>query len=524
MGQVRNILFIMADQLRWDYLSCYGHPHLETPHLDALAASGVRFNRAYAQSAICGPSRMSFYTGRYVTSHGSTWNQVPLSIGEWTMGDYLRPLGLRVALAGKTHMPADMAGMRRLGLSAESADGILASQCGFEPYIRDDGLHPDQLVSPDLAYNKYLRDQGYEGENPWHDWANSAEGADGEILSGWYLRNAKYPARISAEHSETPWMTEQALSFIREQGNAPWCLHLSYIKPHWPYMAPEPYFSMFGEEDVVPVKRTEEEREDGHPVMRAFMNHAEGRNFSRDGAREQVIPAYMALIRQLDDEIGRLMAELKEMGRLEDTLIVFTSDHGDYLGDHWLGEKELFHDCSVRLPLIMAGPGCRSGHVEERPVQAIDLIPTFIDALGGDIPHHRLEGLSLMPLLRNAGDGEKLNRRDIVVSEIDYSHRGARLELKRDVNECRGWMLFDGHWKYVSFQGFRPQLFDLNKDPDEFLDLGSDPDHAEICHQFERRLFDWLASDRKIRATLSDQDVEARTDSWQKKGVIFGEW
>ena len=99
MGQVRNVLFIMCDQLRWDYLSCYGHPSLQTPHIDALAKRGVRFTNAYVQSASCGPSRMSYYTGRYVSSHRAFANFVPLPIDERTVGDYLRPLGLRVAVA-----------------------------------------------------------------------------------------------------------------------------------------------------------------------------------------------------------------------------------------------------------------------------------------------------------------------------------------------------------------------------------------------------------------------------------------
>src|SRR5690348_6374091 len=112
---VKNILFVMADQLRADYLGCYGHPKLKTPHIDSLAARGVRFSRAYVQAPVCGPSRMSFYTGRYMSSHGSTYNGVPLRIGEMTMGDHLRPLGMRVALVGKTHMAADRVGMTRLG-------------------------------------------------------------------------------------------------------------------------------------------------------------------------------------------------------------------------------------------------------------------------------------------------------------------------------------------------------------------------------------------------------------------------
>src|SRR5258708_3893061 len=135
----RNILFIMCDQLRADYLSCYGHPYLKTPYIDQLAARGTLFTRAYAQSTICGPSRMSAYTGRYVRSHGSTWNGVPLRIGEPTLGDHLRELGMRAALVGKTHMAADWEGMLRLGVSPRSLPGVLAVQCGFEPYERDDG-------------------------------------------------------------------------------------------------------------------------------------------------------------------------------------------------------------------------------------------------------------------------------------------------------------------------------------------------------------------------------------------------
>lgn len=521
MGQVRNILFIMADQLRWDYLGCYGHPSLKTPNIDALADRGVRFTNAYAQSAICGPSRMSFYTGRYVTSHGSTWNQVPLSVGEWTLGDYLRPLGLHVALTGKTHMASDQAGMKRLGLDPNSPDGVLVSQCGFDAQPRDDGLHPDQSVNPDLAYNDYLRRQGYDGDNPWHDWANAAQGPDGEILSGWYMRNAAYPARVKAEDAETPWMTSQAIDYIRRQGESPWCLHLSYIKPHWPYMAPEPYFSMFGTEDVLPANRIDAEKKGPHPVVGAFMKHAEGQNFAREEVRETVIPAYMALIKQLDDEIGRLMGELEAMGRLDDTLIVFTSDHGDYLGDHWLGEKELFHDCSVKLPMIVSHPEGRKGAVDDHLVEAIDLIPTFIDAVGGKVPSHRLEGRSLMPLLK----GEAVRDwREMAIAELDYSHRGARLTLGLGVNDCHGWMLRDARWKYIYYQGFRPQLFDLERDPDELHDLADDPGVSDVLAGFKEALFDWLAAGRNVRANLSDEDVEARTDTWQKKGVIFGEW
>ena len=146
----------MCDQLRYDYLSCYGHPHLHTPNIDALAARGVRFENAYVQSPICGHSRMSYYTGRYVRSHGSTWNGTPLRVGEPTLGAHLKELGVRNVLLGKTHMRADTQGLARLGIDPDSEIGIFNSQCGFEVYERDDGLHPDNHSAPSPQYNNYL--------------------------------------------------------------------------------------------------------------------------------------------------------------------------------------------------------------------------------------------------------------------------------------------------------------------------------------------------------------------------------
>src|SRR6202044_2970391 len=136
----------------------------------------------------------------------------------------------------------------------------------------------------------------------------------------------------------------------------PWCLHVSFIKPHWPYIAPAPYHAMYGVEHVIPPVRDAAERHDAHPLYAAFQEERVSRAFSREEVRNRVIPAYMGLIRQVDDQMGRLFAFLDERGLTERTLIVFTSDHGDYLGDHWLGEKQMFHDVSVKVPLIIVDP------------------------------------------------------------------------------------------------------------------------------------------------------------------------
>ncbi len=525
MGTVRNILFIMCDQLRADYLSCNGHPTLETPNIDALAARGVNFTRTYCQSPVCGPSRMSFYTGRYVFTHGATWNGVPLSVGEWTLGDYLRLLGLRTVLVGKTHMAADLIGLNRLQIAPDSDLGVLVSECGFEPFERDDGLHPDHVADPNLAYNRYLRKRGYKGDNPWHDYANAVEGPNGEVLSGWSMRNAHLPARVAEADSETAYMTNRAIEFVHEAGNSPWCMHLSYIKPHWPYIAPNPYRDMYGPDQVVPANRGEDEREPGHPVVNAFRQHEEGQSFQRDEVRDCVIPAYMALVKQIDDHIGRLMQVLQEQGRLDDTLIVLTSDHGDYLGDHWLGEKELFHEASARIPMIVVDPDASAdvsrGTTDDRLVEAIDMVPTCLDSLRADLQPHRLEGRSLLPLLRRHESTREW--RDAAFSELDYTFRQARLTLGLNPYEARAFMVRTAGWKYIYYEGFQPQLFDLNADPHELRDLGHSAAHANVRAELHERLFTWLRA-RRTRTTITEEMAVQRTASSRRRGIMIGEW
>ncbi|MGO4908373.1 alkaline phosphatase family protein [Pseudorhodobacter sp. W20_MBD10_FR17] len=527
MANIKNILFIMADQLRWDYLSCYGHPHLKTPNIDRLAAKGVRFDRAYVQSPVCGPSRASYYTGRTVFSHGATWNQVPLPIGELTIGDYLRPLGMTTAVVGKTHMTADIEGMARLGLNKTTDIGCMVSQPGFDPYERDDGLHPNKGLAKrggKLRYNDWLRSLGYEGENPWNDYANAADGPKGEILSGWYLKNSNLPARVKEEHSETAYMTMRAKEFITEMGDMPWLCHLSFIKPHWPYMAPAPYHNMYGPETFLPIKRAAHEKQDPNPVYGAFMDMEVSETFSRDGVREVVLPAYMGLIKQIDDHLGQLFDWLEKTNKMDQTMIVVTSDHGDYLGDHWMGEKELFHEQSVRVPMIIFDPrpeaDATRGTASDAFVEAIDLVPTFMEAAGAPPQYHRLEGHSLMPLLQGATPDDW---RDDAFSEIDYAFYTARQALDLGASDARAYMLRTDEWKYVHFKGFPPQLFNLIEDPDEFNDLGRDPAHESIRQTMHRRLTDRLIN-RKNRTAMTDEQVINMRTKENAVGIIIGVW
>ena len=189
---------------------------MPTPNLDRLAALGVRFDNAFVQSGVCGPSRMSYYTGRYVSSHGATWNRVPLSAAEHTLGDYLRAAGRTATLAGKTHVLPDDEALARFGIEVESERGALLREGGFAVLDRYDGHTPP---GPESGYAAYLRARGYAGADPWSELRDRASMPAAASSSGWQMRNVHLPSRVAEEHSETAYMTDLALDWIRAQGD-----------------------------------------------------------------------------------------------------------------------------------------------------------------------------------------------------------------------------------------------------------------------------------------------------------------
>lgn len=520
MSVVKNVLFIMADQLRADHLACYGHPYIRTPNIDALAKKGVKFERAFVNSGVCGPSRMSYYTGRYPSTHGATWNRVPLSVGEVTMGEYLRQHNRHLVLAGKTHVMPDHEGLARLNLDGGSELGQLLYQGGFEEIDRYDGHHEPGQES---GYPAYLRHHGYTSDDPWTDYVISALNDQGEKVSGWFMRNARFPSLVKEEHSETAYMTNQAIDFMTKQGDQPWVMHLSYVKPHWPYIAPAPYHAMYSTDQCLPVVRNEEEKHNAHPVVAAYREQEESQSFAKDECVHTVRPAYQGLITQLDDHLGRLFEHMEHQSLMDNTLIIFTADHGDFLGDHWLGEKELFYDTVQQVPMIIRDPRTSAdasrGQSLTEMVEAVDILPTILDALGIPIPSHRIEGRSLQPILFQEHD----TWRNTVYSELDYSYRRSRLLLDRTPLNSRAWAVRTERWYYVYWMDLPEQLFDLDNDPHQFQDLGRSASHQAIRDELRQELLIWF-SQLKRRTTVTTAAIEKGTDAYKKAGVFFGQW
>ncbi|MEM7129132.1 MAG: sulfatase-like hydrolase/transferase [Chloroflexota bacterium] len=527
----KNILFVLCDQLRWDYLSCYGHPTLETPNIDWLAKNGVRFDRAYCQAPVCGPSRACISTGRYMSSQGAMWNTDPTSIGEKMMGEYLRPLGLKTAVIGKTDHRPDVATMKRLGIDPNSEIGRGIAHRDMDPYDLDNGIHPHGIFRPGSPpYNQYLQAQEYPGDNPWLDYAVSVVDDDGKVRDGWIWSNSKYPSRIPEEHSESAYVTNRAIQFMTEVGTERWCLQLGYYKPHWPYVAPAPYHNLYCGDDMLPANRTSAECQNAHPVLDAFRQLRLSQVWSNETARETIIPTYMGLVKQVDDQFGRLLTFMRAQGLLEETLIVFTSDHGDNLGDHWCGEKDLPYECSMRVPFLIYNPSTSAdatrGTVENRFVEQIDLLPTFIETAGGDWTEHthRLEGRSLHPLLRNDSD---ISWRAYAISELDFNGRDIWREHMLDIpyQDARGYVIRTEQWKYVLHERFRPQLYDMLNDPQEQNDLGEVPDYETVRQELHETLFHWLRN-LKRRITVTPEEAHQRYGSEYEDGIgiLIGWW
>ena len=235
------------------------------------------------------PVAHELHTGRYPSRHGATWNRAPLSVNEITLGEYLAGQGRDLALAGKTHVIPDKAGMERLAIDGASELGILLNRGGFVELDRYDGHHEPGAES---GYPAFLRRHGYDSADPWTDYVIAGVDASGQVVSGWNMRNVHLPSRVAEAHSETAYMTDQALDFMKRRGGQPWVLHLSYVKPHWPYMAPDPYHRRYRADQCLPVRRNLAELENAHPVVAAYRQHEESISFANDDCVRVVRPAY----------------------------------------------------------------------------------------------------------------------------------------------------------------------------------------------------------------------------------------
>jgi arylsulfatase A-like enzyme len=481
MPSTKNVLFITADQWRGDCLSALNHPVVKTPNLDALAREGVLFTRHFANTAPCSPSRATLHTGLYQHNHRVAMNGTPLDRRHTNWALEARKLGYDPALIGYTDQTADPRDL-------DAGDPRLLTYEGILP-----GLNPVAPVSMDYPgpWAKFLRARGYQlpEEERYIIWQRES-GPD-------YEDGAPHPKpwAVRAEHNDTTWHVDQAIDYVSEKRDEPWILHLSLLRPHPPWIASEPWNRLYDPENLPPpVRRDTADNEAAQHSWLAYqLAHPLYRAPDEIKKLNRMRAVYFAMISEVDDNLGRLFEHLKHERLWDDTLIVFTSDHGEELGDHWLLGKGGYFDASYAVPLIVRDPG--AGLTRGRTIRAftehVDIKPTILDFIGTPTPP-QCDGRSLMPFLQHgiAPSWRKHAHWEYDFRDVSFPG-GIEQKLGLTLHQCNLTVIRDERFKYVHFAGLEPLLFDLQRDPGEFANLAQDPGHAPVAMKYAQELLSW---------------------------------
>ena len=444
-----NILFICTDEQHPAISGFRGNTVVKTPNMDALAADGTYFTRAYVSSPVCAPSRAAYMYGKHVFQIKSWYNGDAWPKDEVTWASRLTDSGYYSAHLGKMDSPGVYG---ELGFTEEW-------HSAKRPLKISDGV--DARFLPDLPRNArgHLAVKTFKLE-------------DYNPLKPEFKKNGHYV------HDRPT--TDRALTFLKERNDdgKPWMLHLGYLLPHWPLTVPQKYFDMYADVDIPMPFDAKFPNRDMHPALQHFqwwdgLDVAPNEEDLKKGLK-----AYYAMITCVDDMIGELISELKKTGMYENTYIIFTSDHGDNLGEHGIiGNKHTPMEGSVAVPLVISGPGLKKKGKVDMPVSLVDMYPTLMDMAGIDFHDPKMPGKDLMPILK----GEEAAPDRTVFSEWHGTgFQGA------------WYMLANRKYKYIYYEREKPSLFDMEADPKELNDLASDPNYAETLEKFKTSLLAML--------------------------------
>ena len=449
-----NILLIMSDEHSREIAGCYGNPIVRTPNLDALAARGVVFERAYCNSPICVPSRASLATGDYVHRIGY-WDSAAAYDGRVPSWHHrARDAGHDTTAIGKLHFR-----------SAGDDNGF--SEAHHAMYIVDGIGDTHGLLRTDKRAREVAR-------------ALAAEAGRG--MSSY----TRYDTRVA--DATVRWLRERK---AREAGR-PWVLFSSMVSPHYPLIAPGEFYDLYAGVALPRPRLYEEADRPRHPVIAHYRETWNYDDFF-DAERLQVgLTAYYGLCSFLDFQIGRILSALDESGFADDTLVIYTSDHGESLGNRGLWGKSVMYEESSGVPMVAAGPGIEAGTRCTTPVSLVDVYPTVVESVCGELDarERALPGDSLISLAREQPPGR------LVFSE-----------LHDDGSMTGEFMVRQGSWKLVHYAGYSPQLFNLEADPFEAHDVADRPETAGIQSRLCDELRKLVDPEAVNRLAFDDQRV-----------------
>lgn len=501
---MKNILFITADQWRGECLSTLGH-RVQTPNLDALAEQGVLFTNHFANAVPCGPSRASLHTGMYLQNHRSGTNGTPLDARHTNWALEVRSLGYDPALFGYTDTANDP---RQFDPDHEILKSYEGPLPGITPVIMM-GTFPD-------AWAAWLAARGYEIPEPnWKLYTKKKAGEE-------YEQGGEGPLALefAKDEHDTHFMIDEVMSWIGQQ-EQDWCIHLSLLRPHPPWVAPEPYNTLYPPDDLKDFIRQPDRKAEAaqHPFLAHYLRRPMFSAPADDNKTARLKASYYGLMTEVDDNLGRLFRFLKDNDYWDNTLIVFTSDHGEQIGDHWLVGKMGYFDASYHIPLIIRDPMATEGHgkVVNAFTENIDIMPTMLDWLDIPIPV-QCDGLSLAPILKSGN--RPLNWRDAAHWEFDFRDiaegQNMEQELELTHHQCTLNVIRDEKYKYVHFTNLPPLFFDLEQDPGELQNQADNPEYASLVLRYAQKMLSWRMNHDEQTLThlsLTDNGVVSRPAS-----------
>ena len=462
MAKPRNLLFLLSDNHNRDLLGCYGDAVVRTPNLDRVAAGGARFRNAYSASPLCCPARAALATGRFAHQTGY-WDNALVYDGRVPSWMHrMRDAGFETVSVGKLHFR-----------SSDDDNGFAEE------------LIPMHVLDGRGAVQNLLR--GYDAELDGRDagrWQMYLEkSGQGETHYQEYDRNITAHA--------TRWLQARA-------GKSRWALFVSYVSPHPPFIVPQRLWDLYPEERIVLPPHVGPGRHTDHPSA-TYHRVKFGSPRRKDiAALRNMIRAYYGLITHLDEQIGTVLGCLEKSGLSDDTLIVYSSDHGEMRGAHDLLGKGLLYEDAVAVPLLFAGAGIPEGAVVDEVVSHTDLYPTFLDAfeVPGQAADSDLRGASLLPALKG----------------IERARTGFA-EYHANFSRSAGFMVRDRNMKLIHYEGMPPQLFDLAQDPIEQNDFSRSDAHRDVLAGLQARL----------REVCDPSEVDRRAKAAQRlRGEAFG--
>ncbi len=440
-----NILFVLTDQQRADTIHAGGNPYIRTPVMDRLCREGVRFSRAYTPSPVCVSARAAMITGQYPHRNGCYDNGFPMPEDRPSMMDLLGRVGYETHGVGKMHFVPDSQALR-----------------GFEARETQEELR--RRVEDD----DYLQHVHAEGFEHVHD----VMGARGEMY--YVPQVSQLPARL---HS-TAWVADRSVDFLKNRKkDRPFFLWSSFIHPHPPFSPPTPWNKLYRGPQM-PLPKRPEDMEDLWTYHNRHQNRYKYRDAGLDDHLLRVMRAYYwACVSFIDFHVGRMLAVLEEACELDNTLVVWTSDHGEFLGDYNCFGKRSFLDAAARVPLMVRYPErFAAGEVCETPASLVDLTPTFLGAAGADIGEAELDGEDLAGLV-----GRTAKR--VIYGQFQREGRAM-------------YMAYDGNLKYIYSAADRKEyLLDYRVDPEETRNRARNPFYLNETERMRAEMLSWFRSE-----------------------------